>query len=183
MGKSATESHPGSCFGSRLSPSPCMEELKSIEGPTAVQLQSRPWGTDRAIVCYWIPLVEQHGQPTWLQECQKTLFYDLGSIKHQEVSYPILIRASRKKKKPGIRNKNVNTDVFISRLFEVRLSIFRTPDETKPFCRRKVRPRFNNMLAWAAILSQETSAPSLVPLTVLLPISSGKPCTGKYFLN
>lgn len=30
MGKSATESHPGSCFGSRLSPSPCMEELKSI---------------------------------------------------------------------------------------------------------------------------------------------------------
>lgn len=110
IGKSAFESHPGNCFGSRLSPSPCMEELKNTEGPTAVQMQSRPCGRNRAIACYWIPLVEWH--PTWLQECWKPLFYDLDSIKHQEVSYPILIRTSRKKKRPGIRNKNVNTDVL-----------------------------------------------------------------------
>lgn len=92
IAKSAIESHPGNCSGSRLTPNPCMEELKSTEGPTAVQLQSRPWGRNRAIVCYWIPLVEL--QPMCLQECWKPLFYDLGSIKHQEVSYPILIRAS-----------------------------------------------------------------------------------------
>lgn len=42
IGKSAIESHPGNCSGSMLSPSPCMEELKNTEGPTARRCKAGP---------------------------------------------------------------------------------------------------------------------------------------------